>query len=144
MPSIEPINAAEIQQLATRIKVARELITNIAADAQFNNTLEDLNWMQQALNSKQLNLQDTVGLQCLGAIFGQVLISQMPGFQWWMVSDEHGKDPCLRYLETDLLLYPLTLISKRVEAGENVTLTTLLSHLLMQLKPIISDLEKRS
>ncbi len=37
-----------------------------------------------------------------------------------MAEDEHGRDPCLRYLETSLRVNPLTMISKRIERGEEV------------------------
>ena len=37
-----------------------------------------------------------------------------------MVEDEFGRDPAIRYKETTLLLFPLTMISKRIEDGELV------------------------
>jgi Domain of unknown function (DUF3806) len=37
-----------------------------------------------------------------------------------IVEDEHGRDPAIRYAETSVILFPLTMISKRIESGERV------------------------
>lgn len=37
-----------------------------------------------------------------------------------MVEDEFGRDPAIRVPDTSIIIYPLTMISKRVERGEEV------------------------
>ena len=37
-----------------------------------------------------------------------------------MVEDEYGRDPCLVVDGTSIMLFPLTMISKRIERGEEV------------------------
>ena len=55
----------------------------------------------------------------MGIVFGDVFVQDM-GFSWVMVEDEHGRDPAIRYRETSIILFPLTMISKRIERGEQV------------------------
>jgi hypothetical protein len=40
--------------------------------------------------------------------------------EWVMVEDEHGRDPAVRLPKTSIILFPLTMISKRIERGEKV------------------------
>lgn len=58
-------------------------------------------------------------LQCLGIVLGDVFV-QDAGFHWIMVEDEHGRDPAIKFQDTSVLLFPLTMISKRIERGETV------------------------
>jgi hypothetical protein len=44
---------------------------------------------------------------------------------WRMVEDEHGASPCLVLSETSIVLFPQTMISKRVERGEQVDVLAL-------------------
>ena len=58
-------------------------------------------------------------LQCLGIILGDVFVQDL-GMEWVMVEDEYGRDPAVRLPDTTILLYPMTMISKRIERGETV------------------------
>jgi hypothetical protein len=40
-----------------------------------------------------------------------------------MVADEYGRDPALRCPGTTVIVFPLTMISKRIEAGESVSVS---------------------
>jgi hypothetical protein len=42
------------------------------------------------------------------------------GMEWIMVEDEYGRDPAVRLPNTRIILYPMTMISKRIERGEKV------------------------
>jgi hypothetical protein len=47
--------------------------------------------------------------------------------KWVVVEDEYGRDPALRMLDSSVLAFPLTSISKRVERGETVNAYDLFS-----------------
>jgi hypothetical protein len=40
--------------------------------------------------------------------------------EWVIVEDSVGRDPALRAPGTSIIVYPLTMIAKRVERGESV------------------------
>ena len=59
-------------------------------------------------------------LQCLGIVLGDAFVQDM-GMQWVVVTDEFGTDPALRDPNSrSILIFPLTMISKRIERGEQV------------------------
>jgi hypothetical protein len=57
-------------------------------------------------------------------------------YDWWMVEDEYGRDPAIRYKETTLLVFPQTMISKRVEDGVPVDVQDMYNGLCERLEEI--------
>ncbi|HBJ83091.1 MAG TPA: hypothetical protein DDZ88_04295 [Verrucomicrobiales bacterium] len=62
---------------------------------------------------------ETVKLQSLGITLGDAFVQKF-GFEWVAVEDAFGRDPALRVPNTTIIMFPLTMISKRVERGEEV------------------------
>ena len=62
---------------------------------------------------------ETNEVQSLGVVFGDALAQHL-GLKWVMVEDKFGRDPGLSVPGTSIQVYPLTMISKRVERGEKV------------------------
>lgn len=58
-------------------------------------------------------------MQCLGAVFGDVLVERL-GLEGVAVEDECGRDRALRDPSSNVVLFPLTMISKRIERGDIV------------------------
>lgn len=55
----------------------------------------------------------------MGIVLGDVFV-QDKGFHWIMVEDEYGRDPAIKFEDTSIIAFPLTMISKRIERGEEV------------------------
>jgi hypothetical protein len=77
----------------------------------------DLELLQALLDARVLKPTDTADLQCLGIVLGMRLSDAIDGLDWAMVEDEYGRDPALRYFTSSILIFPLTMISKRIEDG---------------------------
>jgi len=58
-------------------------------------------------------------LQALGVVLGDALAERL-GVEWVVVEDEYGRDPALLAGPGPVLVFPQTMISKRVERGESV------------------------
>lgn len=99
----------------------------------------DLSLLQQVLDAKLLEPEATYTLQALGVAFGKVFIENNEHYDWWMVEDEYGRDPAIRYKETSLLVFPQTMISKRVEDGGSVDVRAMYEGLREQLEEIRAD-----
>jgi hypothetical protein len=78
------------------------------------------------------NKSQTYEFQSLGVAVGDVLASELP-LRWVMVTDEFGTDPTLRFKETTFHVNALTMISKRVENDEPVSVQWLLDKTREQL-----------
>lgn len=100
---------------------------------------QDIERLQAILDSGQIPVNNTQELQSLGIVFGKVFVNETPDYDWWVVEDEYGKDPCIRYLETDLLVFPQTMISKRIEDGEEVNVSALYQGLKNDIERIVGE-----
>ncbi len=106
---------------------------------EMDGTLEDLKRLQIIIESKQIPVENTKELQSFGIILGKVFVNETPDYDWWVVNDEHGKDVCIRYKETSLLIFPLTIISKRIEDGELFDVVELYRLLTVDLERIKNE-----
>ena len=52
--------------------------------------------------------------------------------EWIMVEDEHGRDPAVRMPNTTIILFPMTMVSKRIQRGDKVDVFELYNVLAAQ------------
>jgi Domain of unknown function (DUF3806) len=88
--------------------------------------------LQNLIDDRVFNKSQTYEFQSLGVAVGDVLASELP-LRWVMVTDEFGTDPTLRFKETTLQVNALTMISKRIEKDEPVSVQWLLDKTREQL-----------
>jgi hypothetical protein len=86
--------------------------------------LDDLRILQELLDQRVLKPDQTYELQSLGVVLGDVMAAQL-GFSWAIVEDELGRSRALRLGESDDRVYPITMISKRVEKDVRFTVNEL-------------------
>jgi hypothetical protein len=75
-----------------------------------------LGLLRALLEAKVFRPDQTWELQSMGIVLGDALAQEL-GLRWVMVEDEYGRDPALAVPGKSLLVFPLTMISKRVEAN---------------------------
>ena len=83
-----------------------------------------LRLLRAILKAKTIDVSNTYGLQCMGVVFGDAIVQEC-GWLWRMVEDEYGRDPCVKVPGSSMILFPLTMISKRIERGEEVDVLAL-------------------
>src|SRR4030095_13956967 len=99
----------------------------------------DLSLIQRVLDQGVVEREATYTLQALGLAFGRAFLNAFPDHDWWMVEEGCGRDPASRYKETSLLVFPMTMISKRVEDGEQIDVGELFDGLAKQLAELIQE-----
>ena len=120
---MDPKISAPLDTDITRLAQQRMFVETLATEhlkAGLPGDDGDLDVLQRILDRDILAPDDTYELQSLGVVFGMCLVDAVEGLDWAIVEDEYGRDPALRYLDTSLLVFPLTMISKRVEDGVHV------------------------
>jgi hypothetical protein len=78
-----------------------------------------LGTIRAILDAGVFRADQTFELQCLGIVLGDALVQEL-GMEWVMVEDGYGRDPATRVPGTSIVVYPLTMLSKRLECGEVV------------------------
>lgn len=137
---IEAPSREDIERIAHQLVHAGKVVEETAGGA-LSGQPSDLVLLQRVLDSRLLEPEATYSLQALGLAFGKVFVENNPDYDWWMVEDEHGRDPAIRYRQTSLLVFPQTMISKRIEDGEEVDVQAMYEGLCEQLEQIRLELE---
>lgn len=106
---------------------------------EMDGSMEDLVRLQTVVDSGNVPIENTQELQSLGVVFGKVFVNETPDYDWWVVEDEYGKDACVRYKETSLLIFPLTMLSKRIEDGDKFDVYELFHGLRQDLERIKNE-----
>jgi hypothetical protein len=91
---------------------------------QLTGTDGDLAIIQRVLDDGVFHKTQTYELQSLGLAFGEAIRGKL-GLDWVVVEDVYGRDPALQFRQSAITVFPLTMISKRVEDGKKVDLENL-------------------
>jgi hypothetical protein len=137
-PKIEPPTEKDIENIAMGVVHAGQVIEQ-ALDEDLDGTHQDLELIQRVLDQGLVEPEATYTLQAFGLAFGRVFLNEFPDYDWWMVEDEHGRDPAIRYKETSLLVFPMTMLSKRIEDGDPFDVPELFDGLAKQLAELIQE-----
>lgn len=111
--------------------------------ARLTHTELDLDLLQRVLDHDVLAPGETYLLQCLGIVLGQVFATQTP-LRWITIEDEYGQDPALQYPGTSVVVFPLTMISKRIEEGRDVDVILLYQTVKTEVEQMKDDPEYQS
>jgi hypothetical protein len=133
---IEAPNESDIDDIA-RALIHADHVINEALGSKLNGSRADLMLIQKLLDAGTVEREATYTLQALGLAFGKVFIEENADYDWWMVQDEFGRDPAIRYKRSSLLAYPRTMLSKRLEDGEPVNVTELFDGLCRKMEELV-------
>ena len=123
---IEPLSAIDRQFMAEQHMHVEQLANRLGrgltgvAD-------RDLNTLQRILDERMVPAEDTLTLQAMGVVFGDLLGDRLD-MDWVVYRDNKGRSRALRYRQMDVYLFPITMISRRQEGGSE-----------RRLKPLFDD-----
>ena len=86
----------------------------------------DLAILQGLLDRRLVRAEQTVELQAMGMVLGDLLAEQL-GMRWVIYLDKLGRSRALRMPGTDHYLFPVTMISRRAEVGAPVDVQAIYS-----------------
>jgi hypothetical protein len=116
--NVEALSAADSADVQAKRDWVRSFFTPESQHL-YEQMDQKLRLLDGILRNKWIPPTETLKLQCLGVALGDAL-AQKFGLEWVAVEDEYGRDPALRLPGTSFILFPLTMISKRIEKGEPV------------------------
>jgi hypothetical protein len=124
-PVLTALAPDEVARLDQQRTVIQAVVTQRYQAGPLTRTRADLPVLQRLLDDRVFARTQTHELQCLGIVFGDVLATELP--LWWMHAQD-GADswPALRYKDTTIQVNALTIISKRIERGDQVNVADLL------------------
>ena len=80
--------------------------------------LTDLDTLQRIINDELIAIDDNETQQALGVVLGNVMLADFPTtFEWKIYEDELGRSRALCVKQTSSCLFPITMLSRRMEVG---------------------------
>ena len=76
----------------------------------------DLDLLQALLDAQLVQPDQVRELQAMGLIMGDLLAVEL-GMHWIVYEDDMGRSRALRYQQSEVVLFPITMIARRREAG---------------------------
>jgi len=117
---IEALNSEDSQRLLNQRGVIERYLGDGESNHQkYQTAAGKLGLLRALLDADVFSPSQTYELQCLGIVFGDALVQEC-GVEWRAVEDQFGRDPCVVIPGTTLVVFPLTMISKRIEKGGRV------------------------
>jgi hypothetical protein len=108
------------------------------AEASYATVEAKLVLLDTILSNGWVEPSETVKLQALGVAFGDALVQEL-GLKWVAIDDEYGCDAALIFEGTSVKVFPLTSISKRVEAGESIDVRALFAAACSTIRRVAND-----
>jgi len=96
--------------------------------------------LQRLQDDKVLQSGQARELECVGIVFGQVLAAQTP-LRWITVKVQGERVLALQYPNTTVIVFPGSMIAKRVNRGEEVEFVSLYRATVAQVERMKDDPE---
>jgi len=77
----------------------------------------DLETLQRIIDRDLIDTNDSLALQALGAVLGNVMAAEHDKLEWKIYEDEQGRSRALCVENTKECLFPITMLSRRMEVG---------------------------
>jgi hypothetical protein len=116
---ITALNESDQKRLRDQRAVVERYLGNEGSKEKYKTAAGKLGTIRAILQGEVFKADQKYELQCLGIVLGDVFVQDM-GMEWIMVEDDYGRDPAVRLPNTSIILFPMTMISKRIERGEKV------------------------
>ena len=138
-PQISDLTALDrkfMQEQRTRI----DDLARSSLGRQLNGAVDsDLAILQLLLDRKAVSSSQTLELQAMGVVMGDLLAVE-PTVRWVIYQDRQGRSRALRTGQSDNYIFPITMISRRVEAGATVDVSALYDKAYKLMEPYLPAL----
>ncbi len=93
----------------------------------------DLELLQALLDKGLVRNHQTEQLQAMGIVLGDLLRQEL-GMGWVVYEDKRGRSRALRLNRTDIYIFPITMISRRREGGNEATVQSIFNKAVASVK----------
>ncbi len=107
------------EELTRQRLVIEKFIANEESRQKYQTPIGKVGLIRAILKARVFRSDQTKELQCLGVILADAFVQHFR-MEWIVVTDKYGRDFGVRLPGTSIIIYPLTMILKRMTDGQNV------------------------
>ena len=129
---LTPLDRQYMQRQRDTIEDLARRYTGSGFDGSAEN---DIPLLQRLLDERRVRPDQTEELQAMGILLGDVLAAELD-MHWVVYEDPLGRSRALRYRETENYLFPVTMISRRQEVGNDRSVQEIYAKAVSIIEPI--------
>jgi hypothetical protein len=138
-PTISALSYVDKQYMSQR-RAELDDLARVNLGRQFNHNKDnDLGILQSLLDEKRVRAEQKRQLQGMGVIMGNLLAHEL-NMHWVIYEDRLGRSRALRYQQTDNYLFPMTMISRRLEVDNRSPVAAIYQRAVDLIKPQLPKL----
>lgn len=136
---IRDLNPANEDFLNRQRQVANELV-RFKLGRQLHQKQIDLSVIQTAIDRGHLEDESKETLQAFGAAMGDIFANSHKNLHWKVYEDQLGASHAVCLDETEHCIFPMTILSRRIEAGLKPDVSKIFNDVLATFKPYFPKL----
>ncbi|WP_188151519.1 DUF3806 domain-containing protein [Teredinibacter waterburyi] len=117
-----------------------DALTRAHFGSQIYGNRSDLALLQRIVDENLIEASDTSQLQALGVVLGDVLAKENKELVWMVYEDELGPTQSICVAKTKHCLFPVTMLSRRMEVGIKPNVNKVFNDALAEMKPFLPKL----
>jgi hypothetical protein len=125
----------DLERLAKQRAVLEKYLGDEPSRKNYKSAAGKLGLLRALIEQRIFKPTQTYELQSMGIVLGDAFVQELK-MEWVIVEDSQGRDPALRIPKTSIIIYPLTMISKRIEKGEAVDVFDLFNGVTDQIEAL--------
>ncbi|WP_075187393.1 DUF3806 domain-containing protein [Teredinibacter haidensis] len=115
-PKLRPLNWLN-QNFMDKQRKSINALTATHFGKQLQGDSRDILLLQRLVNEQVIETKDTLLLQALGVVLGDVLVTEQESFQWVVFEDDIGATQAVCVNDSTHCIFPITMLSRRMEVG---------------------------
>jgi len=117
-PKIEDLSWAS-QQFMIEQRLIVDKLSRRHFGTPLRNNKTDLPTIQRIIDKEIIARNDKRSLQALGVVLGDVFVSEIKALEWKVLEDKVGRSHVVCVKDSSHCLFPITMLSRRIEVGLN-------------------------
>ena len=140
---ISPFAASDHRFMAHQLQLVEELAARHYGRRISGDKRRDLETLQRLLDDRHVRKGNTLMFQAMGVVMGNLMAAEHK-LNWVIYKDELGRSRALRLDQSEIVLFPITIISRRVDAGIRVNVAELYEKAIEKIRPALARRYHRS
>ena len=132
---VTSLTPTDVERLAQQRKAIEKYLGDERSKQNYRTAAGKLGLLRALIEQHVFKPSQTYELQSMGIVLGDAFVQEL-GMEWVVVQDSYGRDPAVRVPKTSTIVFPLTMISKRIEKGEKVDVFDLFNGVAEQVEAL--------
>lgn len=136
--TIDDLAWMDRNHMAQQIKRVDDL-ARTRVGSQVREDMSDLDTLQRIIDRDLIERDDRLTMQALGAVMGNVMATEVEELEWKVYEDDQGRSRALCVEGTRECLFPITMLSRRMEAGLKPNVRKVYKEALEMIEPHLPE-----